>query len=117
VDDRHVVRENDLLISWSATLGAYIWDGPEAVLNQHIFKVVSRIDRRFHYHLVRNAIADLGTRAHGSGIVHVTKGVFHNTEIALPPLSEQARIVECLDEVEARRAVSVRHLCTASAFI
>lgn len=67
-DDRHVVRPGDFLISWSATLGAYIWEGPEAVLNQHIFKVLSRIDQRFHYHLVRNEIADLERRAHGSGM-------------------------------------------------
>lgn len=41
IEDRYIVRPGDLLISWSATLGAYIWDGPEAVLNQHIFKVES----------------------------------------------------------------------------
>lgn len=74
VEERYAVRPGDLLISWSATLGAYIWDGPEAVLNQHIFKVESNIDKRFHYHLVRACIADLERNAHGSGMVHVTKG-------------------------------------------
>src|SRR5689334_18744687 len=39
IEDRYIVEPGDLLVSWSATLGAYIWDGPEAVLNQHIFKV------------------------------------------------------------------------------
>src|SRR6187401_3605922 len=33
VDERHVARAGDLLVSWSATLGAYLWDGPEAVVN------------------------------------------------------------------------------------
>ncbi len=117
VADRHVVRKNDLLISWSATLGAYIWEGPEGVLNQHIFKVVSKIDRRFHYHLVRNAVADLESRAHGSGMVHVTKGVFDDTKIGVPPAREQERIVERLDEIEAHRAVTAGHLQTAGAVL
>lgn len=28
------------MISWSASLGIYVWTGERAVLNQHIFKVV-----------------------------------------------------------------------------
>jgi type I restriction enzyme S subunit len=30
----------DLLFSWSGSLDVYRWDGPEALINQHIFKVV-----------------------------------------------------------------------------
>ena len=33
VEPRYEVRAGDLLISWAATLGAYIWRGPDAVLN------------------------------------------------------------------------------------
>ena len=29
-----------MLISWSASLGVYVWNGEKALLNQHIFKVV-----------------------------------------------------------------------------
>ncbi len=34
VDERHIVRHGDLLVSWAATLGVYVWRGEEAVLNQ-----------------------------------------------------------------------------------
>ncbi len=40
VPSKYFVSKGDLLISWSASLGAYIWQGNKAVLNQHIFKVV-----------------------------------------------------------------------------
>src|SRR6266850_2531423 len=30
VEERYVVHRGDFLISWAATLGAYVWDGPEA---------------------------------------------------------------------------------------
>lgn len=113
VEDRYVVRPGDFLISWSATLGAYIWDGPEAVLNQHIFKVESTIDKRFHYHLVRERINELQRNAHGSGMVHVTKGVFEGTPVIIPDRIEfQAAIAKVLDGAEAKQGAAQQHLET-----
>jgi len=40
VPEKHKVENGDLLISWSATIGFYIWNGDNAYLNQHIFKVI-----------------------------------------------------------------------------
>lgn len=117
VDERHVVRPGDLLISWSATLGAYIWDGPEGVLNQHIFKVASRIDKKFHYHLVRNVIQDLERNAHGSGMVHVTKGVFDSTPVLLPPAEQQRRIAALLGEIETRRTSIAERVAAARGIV
>ena len=34
------INDGDVLISWSASLGVYIWNRGKALLNQHIFKVV-----------------------------------------------------------------------------
>lgn len=114
VEDRYVVRPGDLLISWSATLGAYIWDGPEAVLNQHIFKVESNIDKRFHYHLVRERIAALQSNAHGSGMEHITKGVFDSTPVAVPnDRKHQQQIATMIDEVDARRISGLERLAAA----
>jgi len=97
-DEKHVVREGDLLISWAATLDAFLWKGPEAVLNQHIFKVRSAIDRRFHFYLVKRVLGDIRQRAHGSGMVHITKGEFERTPVLVPEsVEQQARIA---DEIE-----------------
>lgn len=112
--DRFVVRSGDLLISWSATLGAYIWDGPEGVLNQHIFKVLSNIDKRFHYYLVRYVLDELGRQAHGSGMVHVTKGAFDTTLVLLPPLAEQGRIAERVQRIESRLTAASTGLASVS---
>jgi type I restriction enzyme S subunit len=37
----NVARHHDLLFSWSGSLGVYRWDGPESLINQHIFKVIA----------------------------------------------------------------------------
>src|SRR2546430_465873 len=39
VDPAYIVQPGTILVSWSATLDVFVWRGPEAVLNQHIFKV------------------------------------------------------------------------------
>ncbi len=102
VDPQHEVHTGDLLVSWAATLGAYIWRGGEAVLNQHIFNVHSKIDKLFHYYLALSVIGGLYQKAHGSGMIHITKARFHGTPIALPPLHEQRRIVAELERQLSR---------------
>lgn len=101
-DDRHVARPGDVLVSWAATLGVYEWSGREAVINQHIFKVESSIDRRFHRYLIEHVLDDLRRQAHGTGMVHVTRKVFDETPIWLPPTREQERIVAAIEEQFSR---------------
>ena len=102
IADRYVVRNGDLLISWAATLGAFIWRGEEAVLNQHIFKVESHINLAFHRYLIDQKLDEMMRVTHGSGMVHITKGNFDNVSVALPPLAEQESIVEILEEQFSR---------------
>ncbi len=108
VDERNVARAGDVLISWAATLGVFEWRGPEAVINQHIFKLESFIDPPFHRYLIEHALTDLRRLSHGSGMVHVTRGVFDGTPVLVPPLQEQRRIVVALEEECSRLDEAVR---------
>jgi type I restriction enzyme S subunit len=107
VDDRYVARPGDLLVSWAATLGAYLWAGPEALVNQHIFKVESRIDTKFHKYLLDHKLAELAQHTHGSGMVHITRAKFDSVPVVVPEVTEQRRIVEILEDhlsrIEAAR--------------
>ena len=99
VKDKYLVPDGTLLISWSATLGAYIWRGEEAILNQHIYKVDSHIDKKYLYYLADFSADGLMQRAHGSGMKHVTKNVFESYPLPVPPLPEQRRIVAKIEEL------------------
>ncbi len=120
-DDRHVVRHGDLLVSWSATLGAYLWDGPEAVLNQHIFKVESSIDKRFHKYLLDHKLDELKRHTHGSGMVHITRRAFDSIPVDIPDLREQQWIGGLLDDhlsrVDAARKSVVASIRRSSALV
>lgn len=108
VADRYVVRQGDLLVSWAATLGAYFWHGEEGVLNQHIFKVESNIDPRFHKYLLDHKLAELMKHTHGSGMVHITRGRFDSLQVSVPPIAEQRRIVAVLDDYLSRLDAAAR---------
>jgi type I restriction enzyme S subunit len=100
-EDKYIVRNGDLLFAWSASLGAHIWKGEDAWLNQHIFRVVPNngMSRDYLYYYLRTVVADLYAKTHGSGMVHITKTPFMNTAIPVPPLEEQKHIVSKIEEL------------------
>lgn len=109
VSNRHCVEDGDLLISWSASLDAYVWNRGPAVLNQHIFKVfvdTELVTLEYLYFAVRNAMKGIRQRVQGATMQHVTKPEFEATLVPLPPLWEQARIAAHLRElVEAATCI------------
>lgn len=116
IDERHVVNPGDLLISWAATLGAYFWAGPRAALNQHIFKVRSFVDKRFHYYLMQHILGDLYRQTHGSGMVHITKSKFDSTPIVVPETEDQQnRIVAEIEKQFSRVDEAITNLKRAKA--
>lgn len=103
IDPRYIIENGDLLFSWSASLGAYIWTRGKAVLNQHIFKVVpkSGVDKFYLYYAISLAIERLEKKTHGSTMKHFKRGEL-KTKISLPPMHEQKRIAEILSTLDER---------------
>lgn len=60
VDDRHVVRPGDTLFAWSGSLTLHRWFRDEAIVNQHIFKVIPTGETPdwLIYELLRNKLED-----------------------------------------------------------
>lgn len=102
VPNKVKIQNGDLLISWSASLGAYIWNGGKAFLNQHIFKVAfdkTDIDKFFLKYAVTSKLAAMAEQVHGATMKHIVKKDFENTSIPYPPLSTQLSIVSELDKI------------------
>lgn len=99
---KYEVNDGDVLISWSASLGVYVWHGEKALLNQHIFKVVfdkTEISKTFFVHQVENILEKAASEAHGATMKHLTKPVFDALPFYLPPIDEQRKIAAVLDKV------------------
>ena len=100
--DKHLIRKGDLIFSWSATLKAILWKEYDAVLNQHIFKVIEKQDtsRIFLQQLLEYSIEKLAESSHGSTMKHIKKGVLDEFHCPIPPLPEQKKIASILTSVD-----------------
>ncbi|MEQ1450508.1 restriction endonuclease subunit S [Acinetobacter lwoffii] len=116
--DDYKVSQNDILVSWSATLDVFLWHGPNALLNQHIFKVVpneSLVDKTFLRYSLKKSIEELlnTEHLHGSTMKHINRGPFLAHQIPLPPLNEQSRIADKIDELFSELDNGIEELETA----
>ena len=101
----YLIKSNDILISWSGSLGVFRWMGEDAWLNQHIFKVIPNdqiVDCDFFVWLAGFFLGEMSQDAHGSTMQHVTKGAFGGFPVQIPIVAEQRRIASYLDEQTAK---------------
>ena len=96
------INNGDVLISWSASLGVYVWNRGKALLNQHIFKVVFNkvyVDKNYFVYAVRHKLNEMAAKAHGATMKHIIKKDFDAIQIPFPSLQEQTEISLILDKV------------------
>ena len=92
---KYLVKKGDVLISWSASLGVFVWKKEAALLNQHIFKVVFDkidVDKDYFCLAVEYLLKRMGSEVHGSTMKHITKPRFDNTLFPLPDKDTQKQI-------------------------
>ena len=100
-EEKYLIKKGDLLFAWAASLGTYIWKGEDAWLNQHIFKVIPYpfMYKKYLYYAFHAMITEFYRKSHGSGMIHITRKQFEEITLWLPPLTEQYRIVQYLQQV------------------
>lgn len=96
------INDGDVLISWSASLGVYVWNRGRALLNQHIFKVEFdkvNIDKSYFVYAVRQKLAEMAMKTHGATMKHIVKKDFEETLIPYPSQKKQIEIGTNLDKI------------------
>jgi len=110
-ESRYCIKNGDILISWSASLGIFVWNRGDAFLNQHIFKAILNekiIDRHFFVFVIRTILEDMKRKTHGSTMKHIIKSEFNNTPIPLPPIETQRKIVAILEKAEETKKLRMQ---------
>lgn len=99
----------DVLMSWSGSLGVYIWDKDEAIVNQHIFKVIEDgFPLWFVYDRLQTVIAQFRAIAADKATTmgHIKRS--HLDEIKVPVFNEmEFRQLEVIVEPLWKRVLLV----------
>ncbi len=97
------IKNGDVLISWSASLGVYIWNQGKALLNQHIFKVVfdkAPVNKDYFVFAVKYNLNKMAGMTHGATMKHIVKKDFDNILVPYPSLDDQEKIAEILSRIQ-----------------
>ena len=101
--ERIEINNGDVLISWSASLGVYVWNQGKALLNQHIFKVVfdkTKVDKQYFVYAVKYNLKEMESKTHGATMKHIVKKDFDNTRVPFPSIDKQFEIAGILKRTE-----------------
>ena len=93
IPERFVVRDGDLLFSWSGTLLIEFWYHGAAILNQHLFRVDlnGRCRAEFLLLALREALPEFTNQTTGATLKHIRKSALTTVKTKLPskPLMAQ----------------------------
>lgn len=94
IDEKYLVHNGDVLISWATHLEAYLWNGGDAWLNQHIFKAVfnkRKVNKVFFIFAANYALKEAFKKAHGfkATMEHIRRGDFEEAIVMMPDLYQQ----------------------------
>ena len=86
IPERYVLRDGDLLFSWSGTLLIEFWYDGAALLNQHLFRVEpnGRCSRAFLLFALRQALPEFGNQSVGATMKHIRKSALSTVTVRLP---------------------------------
>ena len=95
-NEKYIIENGDILISWSASLGIFLWENMRGILNQHIFKVIFdkniEIDKTYFLHCMKFLIKKIEKNIHGSTMKHITRPEFEKIIFPIYEIDIQRKI-------------------------
>lgn len=107
LDDDKYSEYGDLLFAWSASFGAFIWNGDKVIYHYHIWKVLfdkDCLDIQYYRYLLNTMTSFFMNDVHGIGMVHLTKSGMEQYNLPIPPLSLQQSFAHKIEQIERQKA-------------
>jgi type I restriction enzyme S subunit len=99
------IDNGDLIYAWSASFGAFIWQGEKVIYHYHIWKLdifhPEVTNKHFLSKFLTSITQQIKDAGNGIAMIHMTKERMEKLLLPLPPSEEQHRIVAKVDELMA----------------
>ena len=93
----YLIKNGDVIFSWSASLMVKIWDGDNCILNQHLFKVTSDEFPKWYYYLwSKHHLEEFISisSSHATTMGHIKRGDLDNAMVLVPTDDEMIEFSE-----------------------
>ena len=102
IKSEYIVRDGDVIFSWSGSLLVDIWCGGTCGLNQHLFKVTSETYEKWFYYLwtehhLERFIAIAADKATTMG--HIKRGELAKAEVLIPSDEDYQKINSLMNPI------------------
>lgn len=120
LDPRFIVKDGDILFSWSGTLEVETWTGGPGALNQHLFKVTGKkVPDWYSYLSTKSFLPFFREIASGKATTmgHIQRAHLSESKLAIPNIELLKRVTEIIEPIislkvktliESRKLVEIR---------
>ena len=116
LDSRYIIKDGDILFSWSGTLEVETWAGGPGALNQHLFKVSGKtVPDWYSYLSTKGFLSFFREIASGKATTmgHIQRGHLSESKLAIPNLellNRATEIIEPLISLKIKTLIESRNL-------
>ena len=101
-EDRYVIKRGDMLVGMDGNFNVCFWQSDDAYLNQRVCKITTKesiLNQKFLYYYLPYELEEIFKTVSYVTVKHLSDKHFRTMRIPIPPLAEQHRIVEKLEQV------------------
>ena len=101
-DDRYVIRRGDMIVGMDGNFNVCFWQSDDAYLNQRVCKITAKeslLNQKYLYYYLPYELEEIFKTVSYVTVKHLSDKHFRTMRIPLPPLAEQHRIVEKLEQL------------------
>lgn len=98
----YLVKKGDLIIGMDGDFRCAIWNGGDALLNQRVCRIFPNqklIDKKFLYFILQPYLDAINEETSSVTVKHLSSYTVLEIPIPYPPLTEQKKIVEKIEEL------------------
>lgn len=120
LEDDKYCDNGDLLFAWSASFGAFIWNGGKVIYHYHIWKVLydmNVLNIQYYRFLLNTMTTFFMKDVHGIGMVHLTKAGMEQYILPLPPLPLQQIFAQKVEAIEKQKELIKQSITEAETLL
>jgi type I restriction enzyme S subunit len=107
----HPCHDSDFLMVWDGSRSGLVGKGVKGALGSTLVRInFPMMVNDYAYYFLQSKYQQINTRAKGSGTPHVDPDLLWNYDFPIPPLAEQHRIVQKIEELFSELDKGVENL-------